>query len=144
RDVVASSATSQPDVMLDVVRVTDLGDRFLRVRRIGQGTKPTLAALLPAIALLPQSSLQSGQMLGYAHLTLADGTLIGNSGIASDADYGLFRADLHRVRSAQFGLVIGISMEHNGVVAGYDDLRRISMVVTGVVAIIILGFALVF
>ena len=35
-------------------------------------------------------------------------------------------------------------MEHNGVVAGYDDLRRISMVVTGVVAIIILGFALLF
>jgi hypothetical protein len=41
RDVLSTIATPQSDVVLDVVRVTDLGDRFLRVRKVGQGGKPT-------------------------------------------------------------------------------------------------------
>src|SRR5439155_4836100 len=79
RDVVASAVTSQPDIMLDVVRVTDLGDRFLRVRKIGQGGKPTVAALVPAVALLPPAALQNGRTLGYARMTLPDATRVGTT-----------------------------------------------------------------
>ena len=144
RDIVASTATAFPDIVLDVIRVSDLGDRFLRVRRVGPPGKPSVAALLPAMALLPQASLQSGHVLGYARLVLSDGTVVGSTGTSSDADFGLTEMNLSPARSALFGISVAISIGNNGVIAGYEDLRRISMVVTGVVALFILGFAFFF
>jgi sensor c-di-GMP phosphodiesterase-like protein len=142
REVVGSSATSQSDIVLDVVRVTVLGDRFLRVRKVGQGGKPTLAALVPATALLPQATLQSGRPLGYARMTLADGTVVGSSGIASEAEYNESGRNVQQGRSQQYGVVVAVSMERGGVIARYEDLRRIAVVMTGLLAVLLLSFAL--
>src|SRR5207244_7526586 len=142
RDVVASAVTSQPDIMLDVVRVTDLGDRFLRVRKIGQGGKPTVAALVPAVALLPPAALQNGRTLGYARMTLPDGTLVGTSGTASEAEAWQDGPIVRRERSGPYGFTIAVSVDRTGIIATYDDLRRIGMVMTGILALVILSFAL--
>ncbi len=142
REILGSSATAQPDILLDVVRVTILGDRFLRVRKIGQDGRPTIAAMVPAVALLPQALLQSGRMLAYARMTLADGTVIGNSGVASEADYNHGSQSVQQDRSQQYGVVISISMDRGGVIARYEDLRRISVVMTGLLALLLLSFAL--
>src|SRR5262249_20616868 len=53
RDPLASAATSSGEIMLDVIRPSDLHDRMLRVRRLGSVGKPQLAALIPASLLLP-------------------------------------------------------------------------------------------
>lgn len=142
RDVVSSTITSKSDIMLDVVRVTDLGDRFLRVRKIGQNGKPTIAALVPAFALLPQAVRPSGRTLGYARMTLADGTVVGSSGVASDADYGEGDQAVQRDRSSEYGFNVAVTMDRGGIVATYDDLSRISGVMTGMLALLILCIAL--
>jgi sensor c-di-GMP phosphodiesterase-like protein len=144
RDIVSSTVTPQADLMLDVVRVTDLGDNFLRIRQIGKSDKPSLAALVPAMALLPQAWLHSGRTLSYARMTLPNGTLIGSSGIASEAEFGQAGLPVHFERSARYGFNFAVMVDRDGVIARYDDLRRIGMVVTGIIALVILTFALLF
>src|SRR5262245_49114525 len=56
RDVLASAATSDPEAMLDVVRIVDTNERLLRIRRVTERRAPTLAALLRPSSLLPQVS----------------------------------------------------------------------------------------
>lgn len=142
REILGSSATAQPDILLDVMRVTILGDRFLRVRKVGHDGKPTIAAMVPAVALLPQALLQSGRTLAYARMTLADGTVIGNSGVASEADYNHGSQSVQQDRSQQYAVIVSISMDRGSVIARYEDLRRISVVMTGLLALLLLSFAL--
>jgi len=135
RDVLASAATSEPDIKLDVVRMVDNNERLLRVRLSTPQRAPMLAALLWPQWLLPQVASNGEGFTGFARLTLADGTLIGTSGRESALQ------DEHilgRAQSANYGPIVTVAMQRSGVIASYDDLRRIGMVVTGLIAVIIL------
>src|SRR5262249_7299964 len=76
QQVVASAAVAKLDFTLEAVRLSDGGDRFLRVRRAGT---PGVTALVPVSLLLPQASAHGGRLLGYARIALADGTALGDS-----------------------------------------------------------------
>ncbi len=140
RDLIASAATSDPTIMLDVVEILDTNERMLRVRRLAPNRASMLAALLRPSQLLPQVMPDGGVFFGYARMTLADGSLIGSSGTE-----GALQEDhlVKRIQSVPYGAVVTVAMQRSGVVANYEDLRRIGMVVTGLVAIVLLGFALV-
>ena len=71
QEVLTSAATANSGIVLDVIRLPDRGERFLRVRKAGQPDKPALAALVPASLLLPQASTQGGAVAG--HCTHRDG-----------------------------------------------------------------------
>jgi sensor c-di-GMP phosphodiesterase-like protein len=140
RDVLASAATSDPDIMLDVVRLVDSSERLLRVRRLEPRRAPMLAALMRPAVLLPQVTPDGGAFSGFARMTLADGTLIGTAG----SEAALREEHLvSRVRSGGYGPVITVAMQRSGVLANYDDLRRIGMVVTGLIAVVILLCAVI-
>jgi hypothetical protein len=139
---VLSTAAGSPGVMLDVVRLPNQNERFLRVRRAVAPDAPSIAALVPASLLLPQTSMQGGRLLGQMRMTLADGTSVGDIGTAQPAA-GMEKAQLlKRTQSKRYQFVVTVSMGRNGVVASYDDLRNIGKVVTGFIALIILFFAL--
>ena len=148
QEVLTSTAIADSNILLDVIRLSDRGERFLRIRQSGRPDKsnldrPSLAALVPASLLLPQASTQDGRRLGYARIAMSDGTPVGDSGAAPEpATQGA--QFLHTLRSKQYPLVISVSMSRTGVVANYEDLRRIGMVMTGGIALIILLFALLF
>lgn len=76
-DVLASTSTSVPDIMLDVVHRAGRDGRLLRVRLVPAQRKPALAALLPVNLLLPQVAPDGSALQGAARLTLVDGTLLG-------------------------------------------------------------------
>jgi sensor c-di-GMP phosphodiesterase-like protein len=135
RDVLASAATSEPDIMLDVVRMVDSGERLMRVRRLTPQRAPMLAALLRPQWLLPQVTSEGGHFPGFARMTLADGTLVGISGSESALQE---EHVIGRAQSGSYGPIVTIAMQRSGVIASYDDLRRIGMVVTGLIAVIIL------
>ena len=140
-EVLTSVATAMPDIVLEVAKLPARGERFLRVRKIGQPDKPSLAALVPASLLLPQTSAQGGRSLGATRIAMADGTLLGDSGMTPDpATLGAQFSD--SLRSKQYPLVMTVSMPRSGVVANHDDLRRIGIVITGGIALVILLFAL--
>jgi sensor c-di-GMP phosphodiesterase-like protein len=141
QQVLASAAAANAAIMFDVVVLPDSRNRFLRVRKPGAGDKAGLAALVPASLLLPQASSQSGRLPGYARMAMADGTLLGESGVTPDPASQEPRL-FNKVRSPRYPLVITVSMPRTGVLAHYDDLRRLGMVVTGGIALVILLFAM--
>jgi sensor c-di-GMP phosphodiesterase-like protein len=140
RDILASAATTDANVMLDVVHMNDPDERLLRVRRVGARGKATLAALLPANVMLPQVSPGGERFTGTSRMTLADGTLIGTSGSTKDA--ATESQVVSRMRSERFGPIVTVANGANGTIANYDDLRRIGMVVSGMIAVAILICAL--
>jgi sensor c-di-GMP phosphodiesterase-like protein len=141
RDVLASTATSDPDVMLDVVRLTGGNERLLRVRLVMPQRKPALAALLPAAVLLPQITPDGSLLQGSARLALADGTIIGVSGDerASAAHDDHISA---QARSNRFGPFVTVTLRRHGMIASYSDLQRIAIVVSAIFALAILLCAL--
>jgi sensor c-di-GMP phosphodiesterase-like protein len=141
--LVGSASTSEPGIMLDVIGSPDRNERFLRVRKLAEADKPGFAALVSASLLLPQVSIQNGRMPSYAQLTLPGGAVIGESG-AAPHNPNSEESFLHRLRSPRYRVTLTIAMARNGVIADYEDLRRIGMVVTGAIALVILLFALIF
>jgi len=130
RDVLASAATSKAGIMLDVVGLDDSNERLLRVRRLAPRKTPMLAALLRPNLLLPQVTPDGSPFAGYARMTLADGTVIGSSG-SEDAlnDENL----VGHTKSQTYGQIVTVVMQRGGRIANYDDLRRIGMVVSGMI-----------
>ena len=140
REVLGSATTSIPELVLDAVRIGE--ERMLRVRRIGAVGQPALAALVPAGLLLPHVAPDGAPFTGYARITLADDVTVAMVG--SDMDRALRDGLIaSRVRSERYGFVVTAAMVRNGVFATYDDLRRIGMVVTGLLALVILCAALI-
>jgi sensor c-di-GMP phosphodiesterase-like protein len=140
-EVLASAATADAGIALDVIRLADRSDRLLRLRKAPQPGRPGLAALVPAGLLLPQASAQGAQPLGSARIAMSDGTPVAVSDGAPDpAKQGAHYS--HTRRSKQYPLAVSVSMPRSAVVASDDDLRRIGMVTTGGIALIILVFAL--
>jgi sensor c-di-GMP phosphodiesterase-like protein len=140
RSVLASAATTRNALMLDVIEHAGWRERMLRVRRQPVNGRPTLSALVPAGLLLPRA-WHGGHPRGYARLTLADGTRIGSVGTEPARDQDRYVTS--RERSERFGPIVHVTMAREGVIATYDDLRRIGMVVSGLLAVLILGVALV-
>jgi sensor c-di-GMP phosphodiesterase-like protein len=141
QEVLTSAAAADSGIVLDVIRVADRSDRLLRVRKAVQPGRPSLAALVPVSLLLPQASTQAAQSLGTARIAMLDGTLVGVSGVTPDPA-GQGAQFSHTLRSKQYPLAISVAMPRAGVVASYDDVRRIGMVMSGGIALIILVFAL--
>jgi sensor c-di-GMP phosphodiesterase-like protein len=141
-ELLSTAAVPDDDIALDVVGLSDGGDRFLRVRKNDKADKASLAALVTPRLLLPPAMLPGGGALGDIHLTMVDGTLVG--AVRSTQDGGRPDAPYRRrMQSKRYGLAVNVAMVRNGVIANYDDLRRISMVVTGLIALAILLFALI-
>jgi EAL domain-containing protein (putative c-di-GMP-specific phosphodiesterase class I) len=137
REVVSTVETPHPAVLLDVVQLGGGNDRMLRVRRLLSQPRLALAALLPADVLLPQVMPDGTRFSGYARITLADDTLVGDVGLDIDTDTreGLIAS---RVHSDRYGLVVTAATTRNAAFATYDELRRIGIVVTGLLALVIL------
>ena len=141
RDVLASAATSNRDVMLDVVRLAGSENRLLRIRLVSRQRKPALAALLPVELLLPRIGPDGNPLQGNVRLTLADGTLIGTLGGRNEAaPQNNYISG--RTHSERYGPVAMLTMQRRGTIAGYEDLRRIGIVVSGLFALTILIGAL--
>ena len=128
RNVVATTPTANPNIVLDVVRLGD--ERMLRVRRLAPASRAALAAILPAELLLPQVGTDGSPFEGYARIALADDTIIGavGSDMVTALRDGLVGG---RARSDRYGITVVSAMGRHGVSATYDDLRRIGIVVTG-------------
>lgn len=141
RAALSSMLTGDPELVLDAVRMADAIEPMLRVRRASQG-KPGLAAILPANLLLPQVAPDGGPFQGYARIALSDGTVIGAVGTQAEAE-GTEGLIATKTRSDRYGFTVTAAMVRDGVFATYEDLRRIGVVVTGVLALVILGAALI-
>ena len=141
-EVISTASTASADIMLDVVRLSEGRARFLRVRKTGEQERPAVAALVPASLLLPPAWLPGGRIPGDVRMTMGDGTPVGGTLVTDDIAGAREARFQRRVQSNQYGFVVTVTSASKGVVANYDDLRRIGMVVSGAIALIVLGIAL--
>jgi len=132
--VIASLATADREIMLELIRIGDASERLLRIRKIGQADKPSIAAVVPASLLLPQVSMRGGRLNGAIRLIMPGGAVIAEAG-AENPDLEQHHA---RLRSQPYGLIVAASMPAGGLIADQNGLRRIGMLVSGVFAILIL------
>ncbi|WP_198164464.1 EAL domain-containing protein [Rhodoplanes sp. Z2-YC6860] len=138
QQVIASVAATDRDILLELVRIGEGSERLLRVRKVGQADKPSIAAVIPTALLLPQVSLRGGRLDGAVRLTMPDGAVVSEAGKVNSE-----QEQRHvRLRSQPYGLTVTVSLPVGGLIADQDALRRIAMLVTGVTAIVILLFAL--
>jgi sensor c-di-GMP phosphodiesterase-like protein len=136
--VIASVAATDRDIMLELVRLDEGSERLLRVRKVGQADKPSIAAVIPAALLLPQVSLRGSRLAGAVRLTMPGGAAVSETGTENSE-----QEQRHaRLRSQPYGLTVTVSLPAGGRIADQDALRRIVMLVTGVAAIVILLLAL--
>jgi sensor c-di-GMP phosphodiesterase-like protein len=120
RTVVTSIENSRADLSIDVVRIGDLKDRFLRVRR-ATADSLALAALMPVDIMLPRTSSNGGPHVIRATLAGLDGAVFGERRAdAGDPDEPgeMLTA---QVRSQQFGMAVTTSVARARLRAGYSD-----------------------
>ena len=140
RQVVSSVPTENPNILLDVVRLGD--ERMLRVRQLAPASEIALAALLPAELLLPQVAPDGTRFVGYARIALADDTIV--AVVGSSMDVALREGIIGgSARSDRYGIAVSAAAARNGVFATYDNLRRVIMIVTGLLAVIVLVAVLI-
>jgi sensor c-di-GMP phosphodiesterase-like protein len=134
--VVMASQRAAPAglVLIELVRVDDHAP-VLRVRRPGSGNM--LAALVPTDLLILQVATRGGAFNAFARLAMLDGTRIIAVGSEAKEPDGRFAAT-HR--SDRYGLVATVSMAR-GSPENASELRTLGMLVPAVIAVLLLGFA---
>lgn len=140
REVVSSAATSNPNIMLDVMRLGANDERALRVRRLASAVQPSLAAIIPIDILLPQLAPDGSRFSGHARMTLADGALIGSVGPDREAE-GLAAS---RARSDRHSVIVTVATPRGDAFVAYGGLPRVAMVAAGLLVLVVVGAALVF
>ena len=142
RKVVSSQPlTFDGGVAIEVISLADRKDAMIRLRRSGVDGTVGVAALMPMELFFPQLSNRGGPSNSHARLMTRDGTLLAENGVAlpGSAD----RRFTTTLQSERHNLTAIVSMPREHVLAGHADLRRAGTVVTGVIALAIIGFALI-
>ncbi len=131
---------SSADFMLEAVRVAPTGTRFVRLRRIAEGGKPSLAALIPSDLFVPTSSSQGGVFNALARLTSPGGAVLAETaGVADhfekpDVFIGTSQSSVNGITST-----VAAPRTKDG--SAYRDLSKISLFVPGAIAFLLMAFA---
>jgi sensor c-di-GMP phosphodiesterase-like protein len=140
-EVIASTLTANPTILLDVVQRGGSDERMLRVRRLTPLSRVSLAALLPVELLLPSIAPDGSRFSGYARITLPDDTVVGVVG--SDIDAASRDGLASRMRSDRYELVVTAASARDSAFATYDELRLVGMIVTGLLILVVLVGAVI-
>jgi sensor c-di-GMP phosphodiesterase-like protein len=127
------------NVFIEVVGIGYRKERMIRVHQAGREGGNGLAALIPTELLLPQISSEGG--LPRAHVTLLteDGTVIGETGVASASKSDGERV-VARLRSDAYRLTMTSSMPRQGLAAEQSDLRAASILAEAALFLLIILF----
>ena len=142
RKVVSSErAAGDSDVLLEVVRLGDRQEHFVRLRRPGIGPANGLAALVPSELFIAKVANGGGPLSYHTTMTTRGGALIGEAGTPFDRAAADDR--LNGIRSsARYALDVAISLPRQSVVLSQGDLRALGTVISGLLAILILALSL--
>lgn len=120
--------TARADTMLDVVRIGDRGERFVRIRRETAGGPNSLAALIPIELLIPQSTTQGAPAYANMRMTLTDGSFVGGRTASAEGRTGdRFVSTQH---SPRYGLTVTVSMPLASVAINRGELQSLGFAVS--------------
>jgi sensor c-di-GMP phosphodiesterase-like protein len=140
RRVVGTIENPRSDVAIEIVRLGDVADGLVRIRRdTGEGTG--LAAVMPTDIMVPRTSSNGGPHVIDLKLVAADGIVFGARlpESAEPAEAGEMLT-VH-VRSRRFGMAVSTAISRARVMARHRDLVAMAVLGTGATALIILLLA---
>jgi sensor c-di-GMP phosphodiesterase-like protein len=139
---VSSRKIKDSPAVLEVVQIGDRPQRMVRLRHpVGAGAN-SLSALLPSEVLVARMFIQSPNTGAYGQIALDDGTLIDEAGRRPQDSEALTALGNNARFSDKFGIRVATSFpqaDHATTLAG---LREIATSVTGIFALVLIGFAL--
>jgi sensor c-di-GMP phosphodiesterase-like protein len=142
RKVLASQPlTAEGDIAIEVISLGDRPESMVRVRRMASGEGNTLAAMAPTELFVPQITFQGGPMRSDATLSTRDGVLLVKNGVGQHDD-GSDRF-VATVQSDRYNLKATVSLLREQILAAYGRLHAVGTVISGVMALGIIGFALI-
>lgn len=133
----AQTITARPDAVLELIRIGDT-DQFVRVRRPALAGENILAAVIPADLLVPRTSSRGGMLSVHARMMMQNGTFISDVGPVSDTNSRLSSTQT----SGLYGLTVDTSVRRSVVATDYQDLQTLGFFFTGILAVTLIGFAI--
>jgi sensor c-di-GMP phosphodiesterase-like protein len=132
RELIASEPLfGAPGYSIEIVRL-ERSQVMVRLRRkVGAGSNE-IAAMVPAFLFLPQVSSQGDPFSAYAHITTANGVVIGNIGTRPKANAAVFAGNF---KSEKFGFQAEVSMPRGNVIAGHSELKWLGMFAAGAIVL---------
>jgi len=131
--------SARPDVVIELIRIGET-DQFLRVRRPALAGGNDLAAVIPADLLVPRTSSRGGLMSVHARMAMKNGTFISDVGPESDLDNRISSSR----ESTLFGLSVETSVRRSAFASDFQDLQTLGGFFTGVLALMLFGFVILF
>ena len=140
RTVLATQTiTARPDATLELVLIGE-ANKFIRVRRPALTGENSLAAVIPADLLVPRTSSRGGLMSVHARMLMQNGTLVSDVGPEPDMSNRLSSSR----KSALYGLTVDTSVRRSALATDYEDLQTLGFLFTGILAIALFAFAILF
>ena len=140
--VLSQRLTAAGDYMMELVRLGENPDPMVRVRRVAPSGN-SLAALMRTELFLPQVSTEGGQPNAHARLLARDGTTIVESGRPIDGHNAASTHFTVEIASTRFEFTTSVALPREIVITRHASVQALGSVITGVIAIVILGCALV-
>ena len=129
RSLIASQKlATRSDLMLELVRIGDRGERFVRLRRATSGGPNSIGALIPIELLIPQSTMQGAPANANMRMTLGDGSVVG--GRTASAEGRAADKFVSTQYSPRYGLTVTVSMPLSSVAANRGELRALGLVIS--------------
>ncbi|MBV9955150.1 MAG: EAL domain-containing protein [Pseudolabrys sp.] len=124
--------------ILDIAQIGE--DRMVRLRR--ETANGAIAALIPDELFLPQVSTQGGPISARTAMFTRNGSLIAANGAPQSEQQKPFITG--RLASDKFGFHFEMSVPRSRIAANHPDLEWLSMIATSGIALVLIGFALLF
>ena len=138
RRVISSEPVSPGSrTLLEVVRLGERSENWVRVRRPGAGSANGIAALVPVELFIPHFSTRGGPLSIHVAMKTGRDSLIAEAGVGPPAghdDAQIISAE----RSQRFALKVTMSAPHGWIGINQVDLRVVGAVASGLLAILIL------
>ena len=128
----------QAGFSLDVLQFAD-GSNMLELRRNTGAGPGVLAALIPTSLLMPQATIRGTSIKAYVWLADNDGRLVGWAGAPAAAREPHFSI---REKSVRYGITVGIVVPRAIIPAAHGDVRFLSKLAIGVLAVVLIAFGL--
>jgi sensor c-di-GMP phosphodiesterase-like protein len=129
------------DLTLEVIQIGSQLQPFVRVVRHGAGGENSLAAVVPRDLLMPITANSGGVLGTNGRISMANGTVVNERGIAGERIGDLANRLVSETRSDRYDLDVTMTLPHARLVADRDDLRNLGSTISGGVSLVIFVFA---
>jgi sensor c-di-GMP phosphodiesterase-like protein len=137
----AEPVAADSPILLEVIRLGEGADSWVRIRRPGAGGANGIAALVPAELFAPQVSTQGGPFSFHARIVTRSGSLIFEAGQKRSGNGSNDDTAVATRASDRYALRATVTASRQSLAARQVDLRSLGTIASGLLAIFILALS---